>query len=329
MITASLLLGLGGLVMIPPVDTVTTAPVETDPPPVVVAGEPGSTDTLDSGNAPTAQPPAAPLDDNYLPGPVDFITNLPGDWVEWGEGSIRVSNVPVVAGLGIGTAGLVQIDEEGYRVMRKEYERSRDFRRSCDVAVFIGDGKFQLGVAALFGVFGFVADDHRAIRTASQMMEVIIACGGVVQLVKHLTGRQRPSDATSPTGHWSILPDPVEYHRHVPRYDAFPSGHMSTATAALTVIMENYPEASWLPWIGYPALGALGIGLVSSGMHWWSDFPLAIALGYSFGHLVGGRRSDKRASTDMGIHDRGAHGPTPGIALLSDGSPALGIIWSW
>ena len=30
-------------------------------------------------------------------------------------------------------------------------------------------------------------------------------------------------------------------------------------------------------------IGALGVGLVAKGMHWYSDLPLGLALGYIFG----------------------------------------------
>lgn len=327
MIAASLLMGLGTLVLTPGADTVVTAPDESVSVPAPVPDGTGGPDT--NAIAGSLTPPSIPADPDYLPGPIDFITNLPGDWGGWAVNTINISNAPVIAGIGVATAGLVQIDEHGYRTIRKEYDGSTDFRRFCDGAVLIGDGTFQFGVAALFGAYGFIAGDNRAIRTASQVTEVILACGGVVQLVKHLTGRQRPSAATSPTGRWALFPNPIEYQRHVPRYDAFPSGHLSTATATLTVIMQNYPELTWLPWVGYPVLGALGIGLVSSGMHWWSDFPLALALGYSFGKIVGSRRSDRRDLPEMESYDVREHGPTPCVALLSDGSPAVGVQWRW
>ena len=33
-------------------------------------------------------------------------------------------------------------------------------------------------------------------------------------------------------------------------------------------------------------IGALGVGLVAKGMHWYSDLPLGLALGYVFGKTV-------------------------------------------
>ena len=323
MITPLLLAGLCIALPIPP-DTIPAAPV--DPGSVIVTAERDTTVALRDSTALVAP---APIDGTeYRPAPVDFITNLPRDWVDWARENITETNLPIIAGIGVATVALVLVDDDAYQAFHRPYERSVDYHRASDMAVFIGDGKFQFGIACLFGAYGFITDDARAIRTASQTTEVILACGGVVQLVKHLTGRERPAAATAATGRWALFPDPTVYQRHVPRYDAFPSGHLSTAIATLTVIMENYPEATWLPWIGCPAVAALAVGLVSSGMHWWSDFPVAAALGYTFGTLVGSRRSDDRGITeDLSRRRR----PTLriGPSILSDGLPAIGMALSW
>ena len=43
---------------------------------------------------------------------------------------------------------------------------------------------------------------------------------------------------------------------------------------------------AWLKTVGYIALGAISSSLVGYGIHWWSDYPLALALGYSFGEIA-------------------------------------------
>jgi hypothetical protein len=72
----------------------------------------------------------------------------------------------------------------------------------------------------------------------------------------------------------------------VPAYDAFPSGHMTTSLAAFIVIAENYPELRWIKPVSYSLEVLLGISMVNTGIHWYSDYPLAIFLGYSFGELI-------------------------------------------
>jgi membrane-associated phospholipid phosphatase len=153
----------------------------------------------------------------------------------------------------------------------------------ADACVYIGDGLPHFGTAAAFGLFGFVTGDRRAIRTGSQIVEALIGTALIVHTMKHITGRQRPSHATRPAGVWDVFPNQIDYTRSIPRFDAFPSGHLSTTVATLTVIMENYPEIKWLKPVSYTLMGLVAFGLVNKGMHWYSDFPMAIALG----HLIG------------------------------------------
>jgi len=83
-----------------------------------------------------------------------------------------------------------------------------------------------------------------------------------------------------------LLPDQIEYHKHVPKYDAFPSGHLATAMVMATVIAEKYPEKKFIQPIGYTLMTILSFEMVSNGVHWFSDYPLALAIGYSSGKIT-------------------------------------------
>jgi membrane-associated phospholipid phosphatase len=117
-------------------------------------------------------------------------------------------------------------------------------------------------------------------------VEAFLATGITVQLLKRITGRQSPAAATHLTGRWKFLPRMQQYAKHPTSYYAFPSGHISTAMATLTVVADNYPDQNWLKPVGYTLVGALGTGLVAKGMHWYSDLPLGIAVGYVFGKVA-------------------------------------------
>ena len=51
-------------------------------------------------------------------------------------------------------------------------------------------------------------------------------------------------------------------------------------------ITENYPEVTWLRPASYVVVGLVGLGIANKGMHWFSDFPLGIALGHLFGMIA-------------------------------------------
>jgi len=225
-------------------------------------------------------------DPEYLPTWYDMITRIPGDWVEYSKETFQGKNIPAFLGISAATAALVVVDRQWYWTEKDWYDESSTFRTFSNWMVFTGDGRFQFGLVGAFAAYGFVFSDARSLRTASETTEAILACGGIVQLLKHVTGRQSPFCSTKRTGKWDFFPNQIQYAKHTPAYDAFPSGHLATATTTLIVIADNYPEITWLKPIGYVALGAISSSLVAYGIHWWSDFPLAFVLGYSFGEIA-------------------------------------------
>jgi membrane-associated phospholipid phosphatase len=189
-------------------------------------------------------------------------------------------------GAGFLTGALIVSDDRSAVQSERLYRRSRSNALMSDTFVSLGDGAPHLGLAGAFAIFGWATDDARAVRTASRMVRAILGTGLVVQTLKRIAGRQRPSHATHPRGSWRPFPNQGMYHRNIPSFDAFPSGHIATTTTTLTVLMESYPEATWLRPVSYAIIGVVGFGLANSGMHWYSDFPLGIVLGHLIGRLA-------------------------------------------
>ncbi len=235
----------------------------------------------------TPSPTSNDIDRRAEPGIFDFITNLPMDWRDWAVNSFQLQYWPQYTAIAVSTAAMIVYDNQMWKPFEKEYNKNSTFQTASDLFVDVGDGRFQFGLAGGYLVYGVIAGDARALRTASQVCEVILASGGVVQLLKHVTGRESPIDITyNPTGRWDWFPNQIDYLYHTSHYDAFPSGHLTTALATLTVIGNNYPEQKWINPVGYAVCAGLSVGLVAQSVHWWSDFPLAIALGIGFGDVV-------------------------------------------
>ena len=91
---------------------------------------------------------------------------------------------------------------------------------------------------------------------------------------------------TTPTGIWKILPNQIDYHRQVPYFDAYPSGHICTSLATVIVIAENYPDTKWIRPVGYTLTTLVGLGMLFNGIHWVSDYPLGLFFGYYFGMIA-------------------------------------------
>ena len=215
-----------------------------------------------------------------------MITNIPGDWKQYYTLKFQIDRIPEFVGLSVLTAGLLVTDQATYEVSDRWYKNSQTVSDVSDFFVSLGDGKSQFALGGIFAAYGLLKDDDRALRTGSQIVQAVLSSGAVVQLLKHVTGRESPFTRTSPAGTWRFFPNQIDYLKHVPAYDAFPSGHICTALATVIVIAENYPETTWIRPVGYVVSGLVGVGMVNRGIHWYSDYPLGLAIGYAFGMIA-------------------------------------------
>ncbi len=245
------------------------------------------------------------------PKPFAFITQVPGDIRDYGKDTFQKKNIPTMLWLTAATGLLLVADQNiidhahhlgdkigithtqyqqtiariGFPGQKTKFNVEGPFD-SGSALYFLGDGWTDIVIAGSFLTVGLVKSDNRALQTASQMAEAVIGSGAVVQTLKHVTGRQSPFTSTMPGGAWHFFPNQLDYAHHVPSYDAFPSGHLAAATASITVIAENYPEYTFIRPLGYTLMGVLGFQMLNNGVHWASDYPLGIALGYGFGRIA-------------------------------------------
>jgi len=159
---------------------------------------------------------------------------------------------------------------------------------------FLGDGWTHLSISGGFYAYGYLADSPRAIRTGYAILEGIATTAVATQFLKRTTGRESPFVATAENGKWRFFPDQSKYNKQVSHYDAFPSGHLATAMMTVTVISSSYPEYPAIAPVGYGLMSLLAFQMMNNGVHWASDYPLALSLGYSFGKIAA-RRVVKKA----------------------------------
>lgn len=144
----------------------------------------------------------------------------------------------------------------------------------------IGQGFPSLMIGAGLYAYGKFNNDYRALSTASQLAEAFILMGVSTQIAKRITGRQSPSETTAPGGNWHFFPSFSDFQTHTPNYDAFPSGHLATLMSSVTIFSENYPEKRWIKPVGYSLTGLVGLAMINNKVHWASDYPLALGMGY-------------------------------------------------
>ena len=216
----------------------------------------------------------------------EMVTNVPGDWVKYYKLTFRDDKVGQYGAIAVMTGILVATDDPTWQYSKRVTESSPPIKSASNFFSELGDGTAQLSLSAAFAAYGLVLNDNRALRTASQTVQALLAGGMVVQVIKHVTGRESPFVATSPTGIWRFFPNQIDYHKKVPHYDAFPSGHICTSLSTVIVIAENYPEEKWIRPVGYTLVGLIGVSMVDIGIHWYSDYPLGLAIGYAFGMIA-------------------------------------------
>ncbi len=215
-----------------------------------------------------------------------MFTHLPSDYINFFQNSFSLNRVPFLLTVGALTGTFMLIDQRGWNYSNSVFKKSSTIHNISNFAVNFGDGRYQLSAAFLFAVSGAALQDKAALKTASNITEAVISTGLFVQVLKRMTGRQSPSAYTENGGDWDPFPSFKQYQKNQPAFYSFPSGHLSTATAVVTVIANNYPELKWIKPVGYSLLGLLSLSLVNESMHWYSDFPLAFFLGYTFGNII-------------------------------------------
>lgn len=240
------------------------------------------------------------------PNTFDFILKSSDNFVNFGNNMFNKEYTLANILIGTTTAFFIATDQQIYdqsaKLGRKwgigNGDKTKDlltvggypiFRGPTDLGsamYFIGDGWTHLGLGLSFLTAGLINNDNRALQTASQIAQGMVVVGITTQVLKHITGRETPSRATQDGGIWRFFPNQKDYHEKVPKYDAFPSGHLATAMMTLTVIAKNYEEYSWIRPVGYGLMTLLSFQMINNGVHWMSDYPLALGIGYLFGKLI-------------------------------------------
>jgi hypothetical protein len=262
----------------------------------------------------------------------EMVTDLPTDLKIFGQESFSREGLTIAAGITAMTAITVATDYESWQAAQIQVAQSQPVRKFANAGVSIGDGFFQFGIVGAFAGAGMITENTRALRTASQITESILATGIVVQIIKHITGRESPFSSESRTGVWRVFPNQIEYMKDFQKFDAVPSGHLSTTVTTLITIQENYPEQKWIPYIGWPVVGWVAFGLAGTSIHWWSDYPIAIAVGYSIAKIV---TSSNRSNKNFGaksLHNQSVvqtFKPTLMPSFSARGEPIIFAGWTF
>ena len=249
----------------------------------------------------------------------DMLKYIPKDIADFGKFTVQKENLIWTAAAVGSTALLIPFDQQ---LVDESIEFGSGFNfdgghsysnigplrvipNDINSAVYyIGNGGTTMLLSGLFYAIGALGKDYRALNTSSELVEVLLSMGVITQTIKRITGRESPGPAIqngNRGGHWTPFPSIGAYQSHTSSYDAMPSGHVATFMATITVIATNYPEIKWIKPVGYTLMGIMAFEMMSSRVHWASDYPVALLIGYVVGKQAANRRIDKKsAQTENG-----------------------------
>lgn len=154
------------------------------------------------------------------------------------------------------------------------------------VMYFFGDGWLHSWIASGFLGIGHFSNNNKAFNTGVMLVHGMMVSTIFNQILKRSFGRETPVVKSRERGAWRPFPSIKEYGKKTPYYDAMPSGHVMTLTHTMVVVSEQYPDsAPWVYSVGSAMLVALSYQMINNGVHWASDYPLGIAMGYLFGKI--------------------------------------------
>ena len=152
-------------------------------------------------------------------------------------------------------------------------------RKTSPIVTEIGNGATALVLLGGIGAYGYFADDHRASRLGEIGLESFALSGAVTQGIKLLAGRERPSASTRPGGFWNGPFSVFRRKNGFASFDAFPSGHTTTAFSMATVFADTFDETPWVPYVSYGLAGVVGVTRVMEQTHWASDVIVGAVIG--------------------------------------------------
>nr|MBC7612523.1 phosphatase PAP2 family protein [Pseudopedobacter sp.] len=244
-----------------------------------------------------------------------FVTHVPSDLWQITKAPFQKENLKGL-GLVLGSTALLYWQDQNIVNAAQQFsnhiglQRSVEFNAPLKVAgerlvkipqnlntglYEMGEGGTTMYIAAGLFIYGKINKDNRSLQAASDLTESFITMGVATQIIKRITGRQTPSSSTMSRGEWNLFPSFHNFNSDKSSYDSFPSGHLSTMMATVTVLAQNYPEKKWIKPVGYSLIGLTGFAMLNNGVHWVSDYPLAIALGYLSGKIITNRHLQKHS----------------------------------
>jgi len=191
------------------------------------------------------------------------------------------------------TAVLFHFDNDIDKWARVQKQKHEWVGKSSPVITQLG-GKWGVYSVLATGLLSAGCGNEKCLQTSLLATQAIITSGVWVNMIKILTGRERPmADYTfskDPGGEWygpfARYDNDSPIKKPITEYDAFPSGHTATAFSIATVFATQYKDIKAIPIICYSTATLIGISRLTEHEHWSSDVFVGGILGYVCGKQV-------------------------------------------
>lgn len=167
--------------------------------------------------------------------------------------------------------------------------KSAEWEATVQTLNKFGDGGVQAAIAIILMLAGYLKKNDRLLKAGKFGLIAIILAGIIVQIIKHIIGRPRPTKVDE--GINTLGPSLS------PGYDSFPSGHAASSFALAAVLSAVYPKGRY---IFYSIAAIAGVSRIYLDSHFASDVlagaMLGIAVGIFFVNKTIKQQSSKAAS---------------------------------
>ncbi|MEW6609496.1 MAG: phosphatase PAP2 family protein [bacterium] len=169
--------------------------------------------------------------------------------------------------------GLMAVDDRLNRELTKiEYEKIGKYIEPLGVT----HREFYLTMGTLY-LSGLASKNSKLKKTSMLLSEAVLFNGSLTRFFKDIFGRPRPFQQVGERNWDDFYP--------FSGYDAFPSGHTSTAFTLTTVISHQYPSR-WVKVTGYTIASLVGLQRLNSDVHGIADVFAGAVLGIWVGNTV-------------------------------------------
>ena len=200
----------------------------------------------------------------------------------------------LITGAAIGiTSTLFLIDNDINGWARVQKQKHNWVNKSSPVITQFGARWGTYSVAGI-GILSAVFKNKKGVETSLLATQAMITSGVWVQLIKILTGRDRPLTdnitGKPESGNWygpfAMYKHDLALEKPGSSFNSFPSGHTANAFSIATVFASQYRDSKVIPILSYSIASLVGISRLTENRHWSSDVFAGAFLGFVCGKQV-------------------------------------------